>query len=62
MKKTFYAWKDAPFTDRLSVYDNYVYLTNKAGHYSAMDFEEFNETYRHDGFYSVANKYGVYDE
>lgn len=56
---TFHAWKDAPFTDRLSVYDNYIYIICKRGDNTALDFEEFNQLYRYHSFYSVANMFGV---
>ena len=56
---TFYAWKDAPFTDRISVYGNYVYTARKRGDDTALDFEEFDQLYRYHSFYSVANMFGV---
>lgn len=62
--KIMYVFKDAPLLDRLSVYDNYVYLENKKGNIgdAHLDFEEFNDLHRNEGFYYVANMFGVYDE
>ena len=64
MRKTMYLFNEAPFRDRLSVYDNYVYLCNKKGLYGEahLDFEEFCEAHRRESFYSVMHQYGVYDE
>lgn len=56
--KTFYGWKDAPLYDRLSVYDNYVYIANKHGDYDHMSFEEFDDFWRTRSFYYVAAAYG----
>lgn len=57
--KTFYAWQDAPITDRLNVYDNYVYAANRRGDYTALDFEEFDQLYYNHSFYSVAHKFAA---
>ena len=63
MKKTSYSFKNFPFHDQLSVYDNYMYLARKRKLDDAeiMDFEEFAEKHCNENFYSVANKYGVYE-
>lgn len=63
MKKTMYIFKEAPFLDQLSVYDNYVYLENKKGNFgdTRLDFEQFYNLHRNESFYYVANMFGVYD-
>ena len=60
MKTRFYAWETAPFTDRLSVYDNYCYLCDRDDK-EPLDFEDFDWSNRHRSFYDVANEFGVYD-
>lgn len=59
--KTFYTWQSASINDRLSVYDNYVYLARKRRDTTCLDFEEFDDLYYNHSFYSVANKFGVAD-
>ena len=57
--KTMYLWQEAPFTDRINVYDNYVYTTQRRGDNTVFDFEEFDQLYRNHSFWSVAHKFGV---
>ena len=39
--KTMYLWQEAPFTNRVNVYDNYVYTAQRRGDNTVFDFEEF---------------------
>lgn len=57
--KTMYLWQEASFTDRINVYDNYVYEARRRGDDTALDFEEFDQLYYNHSFHSVAAKFGV---
>lgn len=56
---TIYLWQHAPFTDRINVYDNYVYIAQHRGDNTIFDFEEFGQLYYNHSFHSVAAKFGV---
>lgn len=51
--KTFYAFNDAPVSDRLAVYDNYTYQACKYGNNNPLDFEEFCLYWTHHSFHYV---------
>ena len=57
--KTMYLWQEAPFTDRVNVYNNYIYATQYRDDNTVFDFEEFDQLYRNHSFWSVAHKFGV---
>jgi hypothetical protein len=56
---TIYLWQHAPFTDRVNVYDNYVYTAQRRGDDTIYDFEEFDQFYYNCSFWSVAHLFGV---
>lgn len=55
--KTIYLWQDAPFMDRINVYDNYVYRANMHNDFDHLTFEEFDAFWHNKSFYYVASAY-----